>query len=285
MKKENYLVLVLWWGIVAYAVTLLSYFTLKVFNHGAEYISAFSSMLSAVGTFFAAFVAVFLFSKWKKQAIYLDAIKLISQLNLGIQSIFEELELLRQVHNYEQYFNQIKDLNASRVYGEHDSGILSGEELQREKNKFCDNFIPIMKKKDLVIERFEELGTYLDYDLKDEKIEVFSHIKSVEDDIFGAYVQLMQSHLGVGSLQNSIFKSDIQPHDILYINSVLGSLNILVEHLSPFNKEKYSAYFKKIDHMIRDVETNIFFNYDDFIIATKNNIRLIIKKIRDDHLE
>lgn len=66
MKKEKTLEFLLW-GIVAYAVAILTYFTFKIFNHGDDSISAFGSLLSAIATFFAAFVAVMLFTNWKEQ--------------------------------------------------------------------------------------------------------------------------------------------------------------------------------------------------------------------------
>jgi hypothetical protein len=66
VKKDKYLELLLW-GIVAYTVAILTYFTLKAFGHGADYISAFGSILSSIATFFAAYIAVALFNDWKEQ--------------------------------------------------------------------------------------------------------------------------------------------------------------------------------------------------------------------------
>lgn len=66
VKKEKVLEFFLW-GIVAYAVAILTYFTFKIFNYGEDSISAFGSVLSAVATFFAAYVAVMLFTNWKEQ--------------------------------------------------------------------------------------------------------------------------------------------------------------------------------------------------------------------------
>lgn len=66
MKKEKYIVSLLW-GIVAYAVAILAYFTLKAFNHSADFISAFGSILSATATMFAAYVAIHLYTDWREQ--------------------------------------------------------------------------------------------------------------------------------------------------------------------------------------------------------------------------
>lgn len=69
-KKEIFSVVLLW-GIVAYAIALLSFCTIKnIYGTTADYISAFGSYLGAIGAFFAAFVAVYLFSDWKVQALH-----------------------------------------------------------------------------------------------------------------------------------------------------------------------------------------------------------------------
>lgn len=66
-KKVN-LSLVILWGVVAYAIALLTYCTMNNFlNSSADKISAFGSILGAIGTFFAAFVATYLFNDWKAQ--------------------------------------------------------------------------------------------------------------------------------------------------------------------------------------------------------------------------
>ncbi|EHU1403348.1 hypothetical protein A0109_RS06675 [Acinetobacter baumannii] len=66
-KKVN-LTLVLLWGVVAYAIALLTYCTMNNFlNSSADDISAFGSILGACGAFFAAFVATYLFNDWKEQ--------------------------------------------------------------------------------------------------------------------------------------------------------------------------------------------------------------------------
>lgn len=55
------------WGVVSYALAILIYFTLKVFGHTAEFISAFGSILAATAAFFAAYVAIALFNNWRDQ--------------------------------------------------------------------------------------------------------------------------------------------------------------------------------------------------------------------------
>lgn len=67
MKKEKLLNVGLWL-IVGYAVALLTYCTFYfVLNKSDAYISAFGSILSAIATFSASFVAIYLFNDWKDQ--------------------------------------------------------------------------------------------------------------------------------------------------------------------------------------------------------------------------
>ncbi|WP_155120878.1 hypothetical protein [Acinetobacter calcoaceticus] len=69
-KKVN-LSLVILWGVVAYAIALLTYCTMNNFlNSSADDISAFGSILGACGAFFAAFVATYLFNDWKVQETF-----------------------------------------------------------------------------------------------------------------------------------------------------------------------------------------------------------------------
>lgn len=69
MDKEKVLCLILW-GVLAYAVALLLYFTLKLLGHSADFLSACGSILSASATFFAAIVAIKLYSDWRDPASY-----------------------------------------------------------------------------------------------------------------------------------------------------------------------------------------------------------------------
>lgn len=67
-SKKDILLSVSFWGVVAYALALLTYCTLKNFyKTSADFISAFGSILGACAAFFAAFVAAYLFNDWKEQ--------------------------------------------------------------------------------------------------------------------------------------------------------------------------------------------------------------------------
>ncbi len=148
MKKDKYLELLLW-GVVAYAAAILIYYTLKAFDHSADFISAFGSILSAIAAFFTAFVAVFIFAKWKKQAIYLDGIKVIKEINIEIKNIFLNLEQLRKFHNYNsQYRDLAFRLRSERTFSEHDLGLMTGEEKLKEISRFQEMFAPIHFRQD-----------------------------------------------------------------------------------------------------------------------------------------
>jgi len=78
-KKDNFYVVLLW-GVVIYAIALLTYCTMKnVFTASSEYISAFGSILGACGAFFAAFVAAYLFNDWKTSAKYQQKKEIIDE--------------------------------------------------------------------------------------------------------------------------------------------------------------------------------------------------------------
>lgn len=70
-RRKINLSAVILWGVVAYAIALLTYCTMNNFlKSSADDISAFGSILGACGTFFAALVATYLFNDWKDQKKY-----------------------------------------------------------------------------------------------------------------------------------------------------------------------------------------------------------------------
>lgn len=69
-NKINFYAIILW-GIVTYSIALLTYCTMRtVFRDSADAISAFGSILGALGAFFATIVAAYLFNDWKDQKKY-----------------------------------------------------------------------------------------------------------------------------------------------------------------------------------------------------------------------
>jgi hypothetical protein len=87
-RKLNLSVVILW-GVVAFAIALLTYCTMNNFlNSSADNISAFGSILGACGAFFAAFVATYLFNDWKEQQRYQNTL----QFGLDVYSNFKILD-------------------------------------------------------------------------------------------------------------------------------------------------------------------------------------------------
>ncbi|WP_343620899.1 hypothetical protein [Acinetobacter proteolyticus] len=100
-KKDNFYIVLLW-GIVIYAVALLTYCTMEyVLRASADHISAFGSVLGASGAFFAAFVAAYLFNDWRDQhnksianQFALDAYKTFSEFEGSLMGCAHKIDLL-----------------------------------------------------------------------------------------------------------------------------------------------------------------------------------------------
>lgn len=100
-------------AIVLYSVCMLVYGTLCIFkNANANDISAFGSILGGVGSFFAAFVAIYLFSDWRVVKNYelvketsLTLLNAILNINSDIESLLSithEFEILNEAE-YEEF--------------------------------------------------------------------------------------------------------------------------------------------------------------------------------------
>lgn len=82
--------------LVAYAVALLTYSTFDIFlDKSDEDISAFGSILSAIATFAASFVAVYLFNDWRKPAKF----------ELEKKILYEIQEILREKYSVLLFLN------------------------------------------------------------------------------------------------------------------------------------------------------------------------------------
>jgi hypothetical protein len=107
MKTKNETLLsILLCAVVAYALALLTYCTLKnVYSTSADFISAFGSILGACGTFFAAFIAVYLFNDWRleyrknlEKEIIIRLISIIEDLHFNFKP---EIDILNEAVNSE----------------------------------------------------------------------------------------------------------------------------------------------------------------------------------------
>lgn len=106
-KKYNFYVVLLW-GVVIYAISLLTYCTMKyVFSASSDNISAFGSILGACGAFFAAFVAAYLFNDWKEQ----HNKQVQNNLSLQVFDAFSVFE--RSLREYSLYVSHLEGLKSS----------------------------------------------------------------------------------------------------------------------------------------------------------------------------
>lgn len=62
---------ILLWGLVIYAIALLTYCTMRGYvADNKDFISDFGSIIGGIGTFFAAFIAAYLFNDWRTEKSY-----------------------------------------------------------------------------------------------------------------------------------------------------------------------------------------------------------------------
>lgn len=109
-RMKAHLSVVILWGVVAYAIALLTYCTMNNFsNSTADDISAFGSLLGACGAFFAAFVATFLFNDWREihnQTTFKDICTSIfntqTKLNVKLVSINDSFSKAREKCSIDQ---------------------------------------------------------------------------------------------------------------------------------------------------------------------------------------
>ncbi|MDH2476228.1 hypothetical protein QDR68_00980 [Acinetobacter baumannii] len=146
-SKKVILFSVLLWGMVAYAVALLTYYSLKIFfSTSADFISAFGSILGACAAFFAAFVAAYLFNDWKEQhnkqvtnTLALQAYDEFSKFEkntLELATYISDLEIL--IGSYECEL----DYEALRK----DNGLIYIQNVVNKKAELNINFLSLISK-------------------------------------------------------------------------------------------------------------------------------------------
>ncbi|MDV7388348.1 hypothetical protein R4446_11855 [Acinetobacter baumannii] len=146
-SKKVILFSVLLWGMVAYAVASLTYYSLKIFfSTSADFISAFGSILGACAAFFAAFVAAYLFNDWKEQhnkqvtnTLALQAYDEFSKFEkntLELATYISDLEIL--IGSYECEL----DYEALRK----DNGLIYIQNVVNKKAELNINFLSLISK-------------------------------------------------------------------------------------------------------------------------------------------
>lgn len=147
-QRKITLTVVLIGGVAAYAIAFLTYFTLKYWlNNSADNISAFGSILGAVGAFFAAFIATYLFNDWKdqhnKQVQNTFAIQVFDSFSIFEKNILEyslfisHLQELRS--SYENYELTWEILNK-------DGNIIYIQNINTKKDELDLSFYKLISK-------------------------------------------------------------------------------------------------------------------------------------------
>jgi hypothetical protein len=87
---------ILLWGVVIYAIALLIYCTLRNYSADSkDFISDFGSIVGGIGTFFAAFVAAYLFNDWREEKNFDLENSLLTNILVDLKPIFVELHIIR----------------------------------------------------------------------------------------------------------------------------------------------------------------------------------------------
>ncbi|MDD9317845.1 hypothetical protein [Acinetobacter lactucae] len=126
MDKEDKQSILLW-GIVAYSVALLLYCTSKtLIGADADSISAFGSILSAIATIYATYIAVKLYTHWKdphKASFYVNECK-------NVLDIYKQLNLCQRNLNILE-LETMNLISTKNGLGIRDISDFSEEELQK----------------------------------------------------------------------------------------------------------------------------------------------------------
>ncbi|MFW1848217.1 hypothetical protein [Acinetobacter oleivorans] len=136
MDKEDKQSLLLW-GIVAYSVVLLLYCTLKtLIGAGAEFISAFGSILSAIATVYATFIAIKLYADWKDP----------HQANFYVNECKNVLDIYKQLHLCQRNLNILELELLNLISSEDGLGIRNKSDFtedELERLKTLNNLVDV----------------------------------------------------------------------------------------------------------------------------------------------
>lgn len=279
-KKNEFLLYILFFAINTYLISLLVFVTCKeVFSLDSNYISALGSIISAFATFFAAFVAVVLFREWKKQARYLESVKLINKIKLQIKYLFNEVENKRNLHEYQSYIMGVigESLQKKDAFGEVNKRILTGQQRLEEFNRFRETLKPIFNNINELNILIEELATYLDKDLSNlleiNNLEFKGIIKELESAYIDLFLFLVESHPGYPS------QKTIDNLDIRLANTILSPhSNLSIEFLKSDKYIKYEEHFLIINN-------GSFFSYDEVLKDREEKFLITLSQVRKDHIE
>ncbi|WP_098721579.1 hypothetical protein [Acinetobacter baumannii] len=280
MEKEDKQSLLLW-GLVCYSVVLLLYYSLKLLGEkDPDYISAFGSILSALATVFASIVAIFIFKSWKKQARYLDAVKLISDIKFKLKNQYQEINKIRVFFDYQNYFIVLAtETHKERRYNEFDTGIISAKERLEEANKFRNSISYISNEKENLNQDINRLANYLQIDLSRIIDKNNDFIDMTINEIADCYTDLMCFIVGTGTLPETKLLKTVDRQDLNFAQSILQ-----VNNIQDINYLKETSYKKFENHLILK-EGSVFFSYDKVLKDREQSILDMIESTRSKHIE
>ena len=283
MNREKIQCLILW-GVVAYAVAILIYFTLKAFNHSVDSISAFGSILSAIATFFATAIAILIFKEWKKQARYIDNIKTITNILAELKTLFLHIN---NVQKYSEHLNHFTELRSailtSRAYKQDDTGLLPVEERIRKIQDFNSNLSPIKNSRNIILENLDMLSVFNRINLENQQAAISELVSSVLSDLNHAYKTIVLYHVGCGTIPNSEFEKEFDDKDLHFALTILNPHGtILKKDMKEDKIKKFEKHFKQLEGV--DGELYVFYT-NDVIIDNKTEILKIIEDIRIKYIE
>ncbi|ENX22482.1 hypothetical protein F892_01724 [Acinetobacter vivianii] len=152
---------ILLWGIVIYAIALLIYCTLRNYSADSkDFISDFGSIIGGVGTFFAAFVAAYLFNDWRTEKSYdlhKEYLQDFSQNLSKINSIISESNWWF-IHFYQKYNETDEDGNLKKSVSLRKIIVHDYREVQKIINNLenCNEFFELYYQYENLIDMYNK---------------------------------------------------------------------------------------------------------------------------------
>ena len=193
--------------VIAYSIGILLFWTIdNLFNKSADYISAFGSVLSAVSTFFAASVAIYLFNDWKEQH---NKTILAGEAKLAFSLLHNERNIL---HDMKYFLSNKFDQSPSELVNANDSNLSHlpsklTDMINTNRSKLAE-FVFLIEGSELYsdLNKYRESVTLLNKDIAEWK----SSFKTYND-VFEDYNSLVSESLSL----NFIILQDLKSY-ILY---------------------------------------------------------------------
>ncbi len=255
---------VLLWGVVAYALALLTYCTMKsVLSASADNISAFGSILGACGAFFAAFVATYLFNDWRLQASFDLKKQHVNEISYLLAQSYDELhkkeeilENLKNVKDYKILYEKYYSFKANDLRDEFYSKQLNVKMLDRLNKSQNEIFV--------VYAKYQNHLVYLVDNFNRIQKSYIRYYDKFNSEMGNAERILM---LNKGSFPKYILPSEKNAEEV-------GLLNTHIYLPIQFEKEDISYTFnnifeliKKLSEIYKDLEAKVL----DSIDLTKND--------------